>query len=119
MRQSFLEFLSDFDACLFEGFEEEDDHVGDLCDQVDGVVDDDDVPRRRRQQLKRSKKAKKPEPEKEKKLSIMEAFHKSEGERAACMTFCRDTITRLADGDKLQKAQIETLLADRVSLKNS
>ena len=37
-----------------------------------------------------------------------------EGERARCLNFCRDTITRLADRANLQKAQIETLLADRV-----
>lgn len=53
-----------------------------------------------------------------KKLSKMEAFHAREGERAACMTFCRDTITRLADKSHLQKAQIETLLAERVSARD-
>ena len=45
----------------------------------------------------------------------MEAFAAREGERATCLTFCRDTITRLADKSHLQKAQIETLMADRVS----
>ena len=49
-----------------------------------------------------------------KKASIMTIFLNREGERAACMTICRDTISRLADKQHLQKAQIETLLADRV-----
>ncbi len=47
--------------------------------------------------------------------SAMEAFSQREGERAQCLTFCRDTIARLADKDTLQKAQIETLLSDKVS----
>ena len=48
----------------------------------------------------------------------MEAFHAREGERAACLTFCRDVVTRLAadaGADTLHKAQVETLMADRVS----
>ena len=53
---------------------------------------------------------------KEKKSSKMEAFHAREGERAACMTFLRDTITRISDKSNLQKAQIETLLSERVSV---
>ena len=50
-------------------------------------------------------------------ISRMEAFHAREGERAACLTFCRDTITRLAadaGAETLQKAQVETIMADRV-----
>ena len=49
-------------------------------------------------------------------LSKMEALHLRDAQRASCLTFCRDTITRLADRSSLQKAQIETLLADRVGI---
>ena len=35
-------------------------------------------------------------------------------ERSDCLTFCRDMIARLADKQNLQKAQIETLLSERV-----
>jgi hypothetical protein len=52
-------------------------------------------------------------------LNRMENFHARDGERSTCLTFCRDTITRLADKQHLQKAQIETLLADRVRKKRS
>ena len=44
----------------------------------------------------------------------MESIHARDAERATCMTFCRDTITRLADKHHLHRAQIETLLTDRV-----
>lgn len=44
----------------------------------------------------------------------MEVFYAREGERAACMTFLRDHITRVADKSSLQRAQIETILSDRV-----
>ena len=81
------------------GEEEEDDSVGTVLTRRAGAgnksVDPEDAERRR--------------------LSRMEAFHAREGERATCLTFCRDTITRLADKQHLQKAQIETLLAGRVS----
>ena len=55
------------------------------------------------------------EQQKDKKLSQMEKFLANEGERNSCLTFCRDTITRLSDKANLQKAHIETLMADRVS----
>ena len=51
---------------------------------------------------------------KSKKLSRMEAFHKQEAGRSASLTFCRDTIMRLSDGCHLQKANIATVLSDRV-----
>ena len=50
-----------------------------------------------------------------KNLKAMESIHARDAERATCMTFCRDTITRLADKHHLHRAQIETLLTDRVS----
>lgn len=53
------------------------------------------------------------EPERSKRLSRMEVFYAREGERAACMTFLRDHITRVADKSSLQRAQIETILSDR------
>ena len=45
----------------------------------------------------------------------MEKMQASDAQRSTCLTFCRDTITRLADKSHLQKGQIETLLSDRVS----
>ena len=50
-----------------------------------------------------------------KNLKAMESIHAKDAERATCMTFCRDTITALADRHHLQRAHIETLLSDRVS----
>ena len=44
----------------------------------------------------------------------MEKMQASDALRSTCLTFCRDTITRLADKSHLQKGQIETLLSDRV-----
>eukprot|EP00095_Tigriopus_kingsejongensis_P001889 maker-scaffold287_size221780-snap-gene-0.27 protein:Tk01889 transcript:maker-scaffold287_size221780-snap-gene-0.27-mRNA-1 annotation:"---NA---" len=49
----------------------------------------------------------------EKRQSKMEMFYAREGERAACLTFCRDVITRTADKSVLHRAQIETILSDR------
>ena len=51
-----------------------------------------------------------------KNLKAMESIHAKDAERATCMTFCRDTITALADRHHLQRAHIETLLSDRVSI---
>ena len=51
-----------------------------------------------------------------KNLKAMESIHAKDAERATCIQFCRDTITALADRHNLQRAHIETLLSDRVSL---
>ena len=50
-----------------------------------------------------------------KNLKAMESIHAKDAERATCMQFCRDTITRIADKGHLQRAHIETLLSERVS----
>ena len=52
-----------------------------------------------------------------KNLKAMESIHAKDAERATCIQFCRDTITALADRHHLQRAHIETLLSDRVSLR--
>lgn len=39
-----------------------------------------------------------------------------ESQRASCVAFCRNTITRIADKGHLQRAHIETLLSERVLL---
>ena len=51
-----------------------------------------------------------------KNLKAMESIHAKDAERATCMTFLRDTTTALADRHHLQRAHIETLLSDRVSI---
>ena len=99
--------------CLILGFECEghcdDSYCSSCCheDSAETIEVDQDLSQEEEQEEEETKK--------DKKLSQMERFLANEGERNSCLTFCRDTITRLSDKANLQKAHIETLMADRVS----
>ncbi len=89
--------------------------VGAFCGECGRYRDDEDAEEDKTPLEVVTEEDEENQEESPKRQSKMEEFYAREGERNACLTFCRDTITRLADKANLQKPHIETLMADRVS----
>ena len=47
----------------------------------------------------------------------MEAFANRENQRSRCLTYVREAVQRVASKGQLHKAQVETLLSEKVRMK--